>query len=97
MFRVTDEVEKKWSVEDKLIEECYISVAEKRDVDSGDDILQVLAIAFEIKLGESGEDNGSEGRRRSTFSVSPRSRESECEAELTESRQRSQTSNHGLG
>ena len=90
-------MEKEWCVEDKLIEECYKCAAEMRDVDSGDDILQVLAIAFETKSGESGEDNGSWERRRSTVSVGPRSRESEFEVKLTESRQCGQTSNHGLG
>lgn len=88
---------KKWSAEDKLVEGFYNGVAEQRDVDSRDDIPQVLAIAFEIITGESGEDNGVEERSRSTFSISPRSRESETEVELIESCQHSQTSNHGLG
>ena len=74
-------MEKQWSVEDELIEELYNNVAEKGNINSGDDILQVLAVALEVKPGESGEDKTCVGRRTSTFSVGPRSRGSEFEVE----------------
>ena len=81
IFCAIDKVKKQWIVKDKLVEEIYDDVAEWRDVDSGDDILQVLAVALEVKPGESGEDNACVERRTSTFSVGPRSRRSEFEVE----------------
>ena len=51
-FRPTEEVAQKWSLEDQLIEESYGHPFKHRRVNSAHNILQVLAIAFEVKLSE---------------------------------------------
>jgi hypothetical protein len=47
--RATDEEVKLWSIEYKLIEECDIHNVEQRGIDSGQDILHVLALTFEVE------------------------------------------------
>jgi hypothetical protein len=47
-------------VEDQLVEEPDEGVAETRGVDSGNEVLQVLACPFEEKNGESGENSACE-------------------------------------
>jgi hypothetical protein len=38
------------------------------------DVLHILTIVFEVKIGESGEDNAGEARQKSVFSVGLRPR-----------------------
>jgi hypothetical protein len=52
----TEKVAKQWSVEDQLIKESYGDHVKCRSIHSSNDILQVLAIAFEVKLSERRED-----------------------------------------
>jgi len=55
-FCATEEVAQQWCVEDQLIEECYRDFVKCRSIYSANDTFQVLAIAFEVKLGERRED-----------------------------------------
>ena len=73
-FRAAEKVSEWWGVKCQLIEEFYENYVDERSIDSGHGILQVLAVAFEVKLRESGEDNAYERRRTSAFSVGTGSR-----------------------
>lgn len=79
---------KYWSVEYDLIEECCcIDFVKLRGNYSGNDVLEILHIIFEVKRGESRNDNvGDEAYegQKSTFSVSPRSGESESKSKWFE-------------
>ena len=46
-----------WNVKDELMEKHCIKVNEIRGINTSNKVIQVLADAFEVKIGESGEDN----------------------------------------
>ena len=56
-FCATKETGELWSVEYELVKQRYGDVAEQGGVDPGYEVVQILAIAFEMKHGESGEVN----------------------------------------
>ena len=89
-----------WSAEYELVKQRYGDVVEQGGVDLGYEVVQILAIAFEMKHGESGEDNPgvSEQGRGSTFDlcVGLRSRGSEPKSESLELGQCGQGSCHLL-
>jgi hypothetical protein len=62
LFGTGDEFGKLRYVEDQLVEELDEGVAETRRINSGNEVLQVLACAFEEKNGESGENSAFEWR-----------------------------------
>jgi len=80
-----------------LIEEFDRHVVEQRGIDSGYDILHILAIAFEQCPGEGGEDNACERRWMSGFSDSARSRGSELKVKFFEPSQCGQADDHRFG
>ena len=74
-----------------------MDVVELRSIDSGNNVFQVLVVATEPEAGESGEDNGSERRWMSVFSVILRPRGSEFKIKSFEACQSGQGSDHSLG
>jgi hypothetical protein len=80
-----------------LIEECYGVEIEARGIYPGEEVLQVLAIAFEPCFGESREDSMCERRRMSAFSFCVRSWESVFKAKFLEPSQCRYASGHRLG
>src|SRR6266581_3893907 len=91
----TEEAAQQWGVEEQLIKESYGELVEYRSIDSVNEILQVLAIAFEVKLGERREDKTPwRQRQASVLSIIYRSRESEFEEKLLEPGQCGQVSGH---
>jgi hypothetical protein len=99
--RASEEVAEQRGVGDseQLIEEGYGELVERGSVDPVDEVLQVLVVAFEVKLGERRKDETPWwGQRRvSVSSIVYGSRESEVEEELLERGQRRQASGHRIG
>jgi len=56
-FCATDKIGEKRAIKYELVKEFYSNVVEQRGVDPGHDVFQVLAVAFEVEGGESGEDS----------------------------------------
>jgi len=92
-----DEIPESWCVEDKLIEERYVESIKERCIDSGHDVLQVLAIALKVKGGEGGEDDARQVRQKWILSIGLGSRGSEFKANGLEPCQCGETSDHRLG
>lgn len=55
-FYLTDESRKVRNVKDKLIEERYVDLAEKRGIYSGHKVFQILASTSEVEAGEGGKE-----------------------------------------
>jgi hypothetical protein len=79
---VTDELGEIWGAEYGLVKEVNFQVVEQRGrIDPGQDVLQIFASAFEIKICESREDRA-HGRGRMLASlVRTRSRRLEFKVE----------------
>src|SRR5712671_754282 len=93
-FRVTDKPVKLWDVEVEVHEKYDVEVVEKRGVDSGQEVFQILINTFEYKSGESGEDKACERRQRSACWVGARSRGMESKIKCFESGHHCQGSGH---
>jgi hypothetical protein len=87
-FCATEEVAQPRCIENQLIEEGYCDLVKCRSIDSANDLLQVLAIAFEGKLGERREDQAFRQGQMSAFSESTRSRGSKTNGKFLEPGQR---------
>ena len=83
-FCPTEEVAQQWSVEDQLIEESYVDPVKRRSVNSANNPLQVLAIAFERKFDKRQEDRAFQRTWVSVFSVSTGSRGSKTNGKCLE-------------
>jgi hypothetical protein len=66
---MTDEPRELSDVKDKLTEEHDTDIVEKWGIDSGHEVLQVLADALELEAGESGEDSTCQRRWTSRIRV----------------------------
>src|SRR5712671_2210410 len=75
-------------------EECDVEVVDKRGIDSGQKVLQILINAFEPKFGESGEDKACERVQKSAGRVGARLRGMESKIKGFESVHRCQGSGH---
>jgi hypothetical protein len=83
-FCATEEVTQQRRIEDQLIEERYYELVKCRSIDSANNILQVLAIAFEGKIGKRREDQAFRQGQVLAFSVSTRSRGSKRHGKILE-------------
>jgi hypothetical protein len=73
-IRASDELEKLWGVEYKLMEECYTESSEKRSIDLGHKAFEVVATTFEPQGGKGWESNASKRRRRTVCGIRARKR-----------------------
>ena len=71
----TDELDELWCVEYDLIEEGDIQLDELRGVDTGQEIVQVFADPFELKICENREYEAYRGRRMLASPIRARSRD----------------------
>jgi len=78
-------------------EKVDVEVAEKRGIDSGQKVLQILINTLECKLGESGKDKACGRRRKSACWVGPRSRGTESKIKEFKSGHHCQGSGHRVG
>jgi hypothetical protein len=83
-------------IKDELIEELYMDIVEERSVDSGHEVLQVLADTFESDVGERGEDGACQWRWMSDSSVKVRSRGFENDGKVHEPFHGGYASHHRL-
>jgi len=77
--------------------ECYVHIVEKREVGSGEKVLQVLASTSESKGGKSRKDRTCEWRRMLARWMPDKYSGLEFEGEFFELGQRRQTSDNFLG
>jgi len=62
LFCVTYKPGKLWDVKVEVHEECGLEDVDKRGIDLGKKVLQIIITAFECKFGESGENKACERR-----------------------------------
>jgi len=88
---------KLWDVKGEISEEYDVEAVEKRGIDWGQKVLQILISTLECQFGESREDNACGSRQKSAWWAAARSRGTESKIKGFESGHHCQGSGHRVG